>query len=638
MYIFQKSTKAQKALAKVFIVLILSLSFGGFFTPEPVYAIVHNDVIEVVGDAMLTFGSWISGAGAAFLDIALRVTIDSSFYQLGGIRVGWEVFRDLANMAFIFILLYIAFMTVLQLGGVQTKRLVTHVIIAALLVNFSFFLTGAVIDAGNITGSFIYETLTPEVTVTTDTGTLTRKASIGEILSTSLKTSSIYEGVEIEARKTFTFYLMGTIFLLISGFVFLSAGLLFVQRTVVLIIVLIASPVAFVAAILPAGAAQAFWKKWVAALIGNVLVVPVFLVLIAAIMVITLDANFLTGWITPEQELGAAISSGVGKNNNSLLSESAGILMNFAIIIGLLIAALSIAKAAAGEAGAAVAKAGGRITGGVAKGAVVAGAGAAAFAYRQTAGRYYSKKARDEGLRELAREDSERGRTAQIKLKRYENIAGASGDIRNVKGVSKVLGLVGIKGVKGGGRGGFAKKMDDKVKKDEKFADSLNMTDAQRVKYAENLRDKGSPSRLKMWTSRRDKEAAQKIGRLSEREGIRVHNEGVDDKVTEYKTKNSYDSKKNNKLDAEGLVDTMRSKYIAVSADGKNPLGAKKLKGELKRAETVLSDKTKLFEEAEKEVRRLESTRRELGKKEKSFYENMKEYYDTNPIDTGKSS
>ncbi|MCH8049981.1 hypothetical protein IIB51_01040 [Patescibacteria group bacterium] len=633
MYIFQKSTKAQKALAKVFIVLILSLSFGGFFTPEPVYAIVHNDVIEAVGDAMLTFGSWISGAGAAFLDIALRVTLDSSFYQLGGIRVGWEVFRDLANMAFIFILLYIAFMTVLQIGGVQTKRLVTHVIIAALLVNFSFFLTGAVIDAGNITGSFIYETLTPEVTVTTDTGTLTRKASIGEILSTSLKTSSIYEGVEIEARKTFTFYLMGTIFLLISGFVFLSAGLLFVQRTVVLIIVLIASPVAFVAAILPTGAAQAFWKKWVAALIGNVLVVPVFLVLIAAIMVITLDANFLAGWITPEQELGTAISSGVGKNNNSLLSESAGILMNFAIIIGLLIAALNIAKAAAGEAGATAAKITKRFAkGGVAVGVAVGagGAGAAALAYRQTAGRIASRVAQNESLQKRA---AEGGRFARVQLKAFQGIAGSSGDIRNVKGVSKALGLVGIKGVKGGGKGGFAKKMDDKTKKDEKFADSLGMTDTEKKAYAKNLRDKKSPSRLWLWTSRRDKEAAQRIGKLKERE----HNRGILKQIDDFKTKEDYEGKKDAKSEAEQDVDTKRKAYVQARSDG-NHSNANEIQYELENAQKVLSEKEKDLTLLDNEIKELKAQRKSIKRKEKGIDDGLKDYFAKNPIDTGKDT
>jgi len=615
---FSVTKKTQKIIAKVLLVLILSLSFGGFFTPEPVYAGFWDfDIIEYFGTAMLTFGGWVSGAGAAFLDIALRVTLDYSFYQLGGIRVGWEVFRDLANMAFIFILLYIAFMTVLQLGGIQTKRLVTHVIIAALLVNFSFFLTGAVIDAGNIVGSFIYETLTPEVTVTTDAGSSTRRASIGEILSTSLKTSSIYEGVEIEARKTFTFYLMGTIFLLISGFVFLSAGLLFVQRTVVLVIVLIASPVAFVAAILPAGAAQAFWKKWVAALIGNVLVVPVFLVLIAAIMVITLDANFLIGWITPEQELGAAISSGVGKNNNSLLSESAGILMNFAIIIGLLIAALSIAKAAAGEAGAAAAK----ITKGFAKGGVVAGAAGAAFAYRQTAGRYYSKKARDKELNKKAKEGD---RGAQIKLKRYQNIAGASGDIRNVGGVSKALGLVGIKGVKGGGRGGFAKKMDDKVKKDEKFADSLGMTDKERKKYAENLRDKKSPSRLGLWTSRRDKEAAQRIGKLEERK----HNRGIDDEIKELMKDEDYGKKKHAVQEANRDLD-MHNQAFATARAGK--LNTSTIEAEINAARLKLDDAEKELDLVDKEVKKLNDKRKSVKSKEKSVKESMKEFLEEEP-------
>ena len=67
------------------------------------------------------------------------------------------VTRDLANMFFIFILLYIAIATILEIAAYNAKALLARLIIVALLLNFSLFFTRVIIDASNIWGSAFYD-------------------------------------------------------------------------------------------------------------------------------------------------------------------------------------------------------------------------------------------------------------------------------------------------------------------------------------------------------------------------------------------------------------------------------------------------------------------------------------------------
>jgi len=98
--------------------------------------------------------------GAFLLDASINFSINTDNFRLESVQTGWTVFRDLANMVFIFVLVYIAIATILQLSNFNTKRVLATLIIVALLLNFSFFLTGIVIDISNISGKFLYDSMT----------------------------------------------------------------------------------------------------------------------------------------------------------------------------------------------------------------------------------------------------------------------------------------------------------------------------------------------------------------------------------------------------------------------------------------------------------------------------------------------
>ncbi|PJA01788.1 hypothetical protein COX74_00910 [bacterium (Candidatus Gribaldobacteria) CG_4_10_14_0_2_um_filter_41_16] len=74
------------------------------------------------------------------------------------IEIGWTLLRDLVNMAFILGLAYIGFSTALDFGNkFKTKKTFLNLLLIALLINFTPAICGAVVDVGNILGSFFIQ-------------------------------------------------------------------------------------------------------------------------------------------------------------------------------------------------------------------------------------------------------------------------------------------------------------------------------------------------------------------------------------------------------------------------------------------------------------------------------------------------
>ncbi len=94
---------------------------------------------------------------ARFFDFIIALTLSSALYtQADFINNAWAVVRDLSNIFFILILLYIAIKMILGLGGSEVKKMIARVIIVALLINFSMFFTKIVIDSSNILALVFY--------------------------------------------------------------------------------------------------------------------------------------------------------------------------------------------------------------------------------------------------------------------------------------------------------------------------------------------------------------------------------------------------------------------------------------------------------------------------------------------------
>jgi len=99
---------------------------------------------------------WIA---AKIFNTIMHLILQSKMYSDPFLNGAWTIVRDFSNIFFILILLYVAIKTVLNMGGHETKSMITSVIIMAVLINFSMFFTNIVIDSSNILANIFYNKL-----------------------------------------------------------------------------------------------------------------------------------------------------------------------------------------------------------------------------------------------------------------------------------------------------------------------------------------------------------------------------------------------------------------------------------------------------------------------------------------------
>lgn len=184
------------------------------------------------------------------------------------ITIGWQIFRDIANLGFVVGIVIIAISTILRIEGYQAKQILWKLIIAALVVNFSLLMGGIIIQPANSISRFLMNYI--------GSGDYASAAKIGDAMRfidlinsggfASTATGELVgwlTGGIIGSSPTF-FMLATMAVLLVFGFVmFLTlisfAGMLFV-RYFHLAFLLIISPVVWLLWIFPK--TQKYFKEW----------------------------------------------------------------------------------------------------------------------------------------------------------------------------------------------------------------------------------------------------------------------------------------------------------------------------------------------------------------------------------------
>lgn len=310
-------------------------------------------------------GSAFAYVAAYFFDITIQLSLNGASYGLDFISTSWTTARDLGNMAFLFILLYIAFTIILKADTGNTMSLLAGVIIVALIVNFSFFFTRVVIDAGNILAIQFYNAIpAPPISQTIQGAPVSGQIanatqSVGSYLGgpsgTKDLTASIMNMLQVQnllnnnsfasTNSSGTFNFIATIFIYITAAIvlwiltvaFITNGVKFLFRTVVLWFLIIVSPFAFVAAAVQ-GLDKGYFKQWREMLLTHAFypVAFMFIFLILNNFAITVsggNTNLVSG-VFSTLASGAAASNSWGAIGASLVS--------IAIRLGLVIAVLFV--------------------------------------------------------------------------------------------------------------------------------------------------------------------------------------------------------------------------------------------------------------------------------------------------------
>lgn len=423
--------------------------------------------LGAVSVAILKLASLLTYLAGAILNYIVQYTVvDMKLHldEAGAVNNAWKVIRDVANMGFIFVLLYAAIMTIIGQGE-DNQKLIVRIVVVAILINFSLFFTKVVIDISNILAVMFYDAIAP--------GTLSNVVDRGlsNSLMQPLDLQSIWNaGIGIQGERLLIIGVMGTIVSLIAAFVFFAISLLFIIRYVVLIFVLVLSPIAFVSFILPK--MDKYRDQWWEALSGQAFFAPIYFMLTWIVIVISRGLLTNTGG-----SLANALTGGVGTGGQVAPPDlsSTGILVNFLIMITMLIASLLIAKEWANKAGGAVGKLTSWATG-AAGGATLGMAGRFS---RNTLGRAGTALGESDRFREMAAKGGAAGMVGRLALATGKKTGGASFDMRGT-GLGGTLGAG-----KPGGKGGFADYRKKKAEEESKFAASLAPSEKTKAKAKE---------------------------------------------------------------------------------------------------------------------------------------------------------
>ncbi len=207
--------------------------------------------------------------GGYAMDKSISLTVTGTIFsglaneENGVVAAGWGLSRDIVNIFLIFILLYIAIATILQLTGYGAKQLLATLIIIAFLVNFSGVITKLIIDASNVLAMGFYDSFEKgadgQIAISK---TFKNAFNMEKIITADFE--KVLKNAGTPQRDiyivTFLTYILGAGIAAIAGFIFFVFAALFLIRMVVLLILLILAPLAFGAMVLPSTKAHA--KKW----------------------------------------------------------------------------------------------------------------------------------------------------------------------------------------------------------------------------------------------------------------------------------------------------------------------------------------------------------------------------------------
>jgi hypothetical protein len=202
----------------------------------------------------------------------------------------WSLFRNMANIIFVIALLFVIFSQVTGFGidNYGIKRLLPKLIVTAIIVNFSYFICGIVVDLSNLIGNSvrdIFENASRDLTFTAGTGSDglgTLGVATGVATGVAAAVTSVVALVTAGAALS-TAATSGGLLALILPVLGLAASafmagffalLMLGARQAIIIIMIVTSPIAFVLYALPN--TNALFKKWVSLFRGLLLLYPIY--------------------------------------------------------------------------------------------------------------------------------------------------------------------------------------------------------------------------------------------------------------------------------------------------------------------------------------------------------------------------
>lgn len=422
--------------------------------------------------------SFLFSLSGQLMDFSMAYTLNSANYGKTAdgssfVEKGWTITRDLSNLLFIVMLMWIAINIILGRGA--DKKLLGTIILIGLVINFSLFFARVIIDASNILGKIFYDNMGVE----TNSEAYINNPWIGEgdksisiaIVSNfnpqklfsqagtlKLNTASgVQDTGSPDAGPFIIITLIMSVINLFGMYIFFVVAFILIGRVIGLWLLMIFAPIAFISYIMPSSASGMLDKmhhsKWWPELFKQSFVVPIFLFLLYLILLFV-NTGFLKGFKTFD---------------NTTTGGILDVIVPLIIITFLLKQAKDIATNMSGDIGKAFASVGSTV-GGLALGGALGGY---AKLGRATVGKLGQRVAESETMMNLQRRGGLTGWAAEQVRTGAKATGSASFDARGVSGVTGVMKSAGMSNFGESAKGGYKGYKERQAKSQKETADEL---------------------------------------------------------------------------------------------------------------------------------------------------------------------
>ncbi len=258
------------------------------------------------------------------------------------ISVGWTAIRDMANILFIFMLLYLAISTILQLDEHGVKHGLSRLIIGATLINFSLFFVKIPIDVSNIVAIEVYNKIkisSSNADIVGGTG------GLGDAFLSMFSPQQVFADPTVDpditkpiwnfGKNPITTFVMGIIVMSTACFIFLAVIIIFIKRFITLIMLMIFSPLAFAGMAIPNHSIEhEISSKFWGSLLKESFYAPVFMFMVYLTLKVGTALNVASSTIT----------SITATKTLTYTEEAAANVISYSVVIGMLIFSLTVSE------------------------------------------------------------------------------------------------------------------------------------------------------------------------------------------------------------------------------------------------------------------------------------------------------
>ncbi|MBI2003083.1 hypothetical protein HYT45_00820 [Candidatus Uhrbacteria bacterium] len=326
----------------------------GFFSQFGAASITSiGDIIRIiVGSIVFIYVHFIGLLLLIIINVLTQVASYNDFVNSAVVVNGWAIVRDLSNMFFILILLYIAFATILGVSGMDWKQRLPKLLIFAILINFTRVIAGLAIDFGQVIMITFVNGFKDAAG-----GNFAELLGIKDMLEVSvpgglqqaqqIATGNV-GGAAIDFLQVIGGMIGAALFATVALIVIIAITLVLVYRMVMLWIYVVLSPLAFILGAFPQGESYyaQWWKQFTSAIaVGPLLAFFLWLSLLSVGSITQGISQTAIAELQGGQSAAAQVSCGA-----SQICQPDNVL-KFIIGIGLLMGGLTISQSMAASAG-----------------------------------------------------------------------------------------------------------------------------------------------------------------------------------------------------------------------------------------------------------------------------------------------